>query len=768
MATKRHLAKTDENLDEIGVEIIATQPVTQVDDSIVFAKNVQELFFEQRNLKLNNAVQNVVGNDLNILNVNHFKKTTTSKIVTLNVLNIENGKTFTLFVENNYFGFSGQVAGMTTDIIIEKVSGSYNKNYGIMIADGVKSVNNLITEWNKYNAGCQIALISGNGAQIPTANIVMNSQIELDIPDIKSVGNFDTNIDSSKSFYIEFSVINNEIYGVKKGVSDRGLLSTSAGDTHSLALKADGRVYAWGFNGNGRLGDGTTTFQSVPTLVINESDFIAISAGTSHSLALKADGKVYAWGFNGSGRLGDNSITNRLSPVLVVEQSDFVTIAAGGSHSLALKADGRVYAWGNNARNQLGARPTQGADSFAFPQLVYDRSEFVSKQLIPNGDFASGDFTGFGVANAASSALWVVSTAVAHTGIYSAYITRSPTGSPPPWTYSSDLVGTGGSRTSHFWFDHNVTSDAYAVAFIARVGGEISSSGLIRNDYLRVRASNDTTTNPVQGSAYTAGTTIDGFRVIQVNSFQEYTLDLSSAIGQTVRVCFSWVQDSTVTVNPPAMIDNIRVGTFAPSDNVNNFVAVSAGETHSLALKADGRVYAWGFNLRGQLGNNTVADRLSPTQVVNESDFVAVAAGGSHSLALKADGRVFAWGDNTFGQLGDNSIASKAFPAIVVGQSDFVAIAAGADYSLALKADGRVYAWGRNVDGQLGDNTVTSKSSPVLVVGQSDFVTIAAGGSHSLALKADGRVYAWGAGTSGQLGDGTTASKLSPVQVVRS
>jgi alpha-tubulin suppressor-like RCC1 family protein len=494
-------------------------------------------------------------------------------------------------------------------------------------------------------------------------------------------------------------------------VGQSDFVAISAGSTHSLALKADGRVYAWGFNGDGRLGDGTTDVKISPVLVVGESDFVAVAAGLNHSLALKADGRVYAWGFNGFGELGDDTTDPKSSPVLVVGESDFVAIAAGYNHSLALKADGRVYAWGNNSFGELGRSDFDDDITVdkSSPALVVGQSDFVAidaglnyslalkadgrvyawgrnnfgqlgdntvvskssatlvvgqsgfvaiaagdaysialkadgrvfawgnnnnrlgdgttanksspvslvhfdGQLIPNGDFASGNFTGFGVANGTARSRWVVSTAVAATGTYSAYITSNTGANPPPWTYDGE-----GSNRSHFWFDLNVTSDAYIVNFVARVQGELYNNNIV--DFLRVRASDNITTNPVGNSLYTAGTTIAIRDAGLTNIFNEYTLDLSSAIGQTVRVCFSWIQDTSVSVNPPAMVDNIRVGKLV---SIGDFVAIDAAKflnstqlPHSLALKADGRVFAWGNNANGELGDNTVISRLTPVQVVS-------------------------------------------------------------------------------------------------------------------------------------------------------
>jgi alpha-tubulin suppressor-like RCC1 family protein len=175
--------------------------------------------------------------------------------------------------------------------------------------------------------------------------------------------------------------------------------------------------------------------------------------------------------------------------------------------------------------------------------------------------------------------------------------------------------------------------------------------------------------------------------------------------------------------------------------------AVAAGAFHSLAVRNDGTVLAWGRNETGQLGDGTTSDRSTPVAVVGLTGIVAVAAGGtpegSHSLALRNDGTVFAWGDNSKGQLGDGTTTDRAAPVVVQFPSDFpdvlvefhvVALAPGALFSVTLGSDGRVRTWGDNSNGQLGDGTTTDRSTPVRVEGVGGVVAVAAGGSHGLAV----------------------------------
>lgn len=222
--------------------------------------------------------------------------------------------------------------------------------------------------------------------------------------------------------------------------------------------------------------------------------------------------------------------------------------------------------------------------------------------------------------------------------------------------------------------------------------------------------------------------------------------------------------------------------------HLTGIASVATGKgAHSLAVAEDGTVWAWGRNTYGQLGNASAADSGVPVQVHGPAgdgylgDIVAVAAGNCHSLALRRDGSVWAWGYNNYGQLGDNSTTSRSVPVQVAGSGGIgyltgvKGIAAGRDHTAALLTDGTVRTWGYNAGdvGRLGAGLTTIHSkTPVHVLGRggegylSGVKMIALGDGHSAALTDDGTVRTRGENDGGKLGDGSTSDSGFPVDVV--
>jgi alpha-tubulin suppressor-like RCC1 family protein/alpha-acetolactate decarboxylase len=219
------------------------------------------------------------------------------------------------------------------------------------------------------------------------------------------------------------------------------------------------------------------------------------------------------------------------------------------------------------------------------------------------------------------------------------------------------------------------------------------------------------------------------------------------------------------------------ITTPAKIQNLENITEISAGGYHNLALKEDKTVWAWGTNEKGQLAQVTsVTYNHIPTQVMGEldsgfGDIKSISAGYDHSLALKQDGTVWAWGSNELGKLGQTVDPQNPATTMIsvpvklkvkddndqdVDFDQVIAIAAGAFFSVALKDDGTVWGWGKNLG-----------STPVRIDGLNNIVQISAGNGFILALDAGGNVWGWGNNLNGQLGINSTTAWIDTPEKVK-
>lgn len=203
-----------------------------------------------------------------------------------------------------------------------------------------------------------------------------------------------------------------------------------------------------------------------------------------------------------------------------------------------------------------------------------------------------------------------------------------------------------------------------------------------------------------------------------------------------------------------------------------DWASVTVGLEHTCALKHSGRLYCWGRDDHGQLGDGGINhNQRTPSQVFGATtDWTMVNASARHTCALKSSGRLYCWGSNSYGQLGHGTPGTDEFAPVRVagGATNWSSVDAGGYHTCGLRADGRLYCWGRDVNGQLGDGGVNANQpTPVEVAGAAtDWTSVSAGDWHTCATNADRRLFCWGLDLVGALGDGAAASEQpAPVEV---
>jgi alpha-tubulin suppressor-like RCC1 family protein len=203
-------------------------------------------------------------------------------------------------------------------------------------------------------------------------------------------------------------------------------------------------------------------------------------------------------------------------------------------------------------------------------------------------------------------------------------------------------------------------------------------------------------------------------------------------------------------------------------------IQISAGAFHTCALDTDHHVWCWGQNNSGQLGVDTGgADSLVPIQVIGIPTAAMLVANLNQTCIAGTDGTAWCWGYNVTGQLGDNTTTNRTTPVQVLGVTDAVQIATGGFFSpgpggttCARDASGAVGCWGWNLYSQLGNGDTTDQHTRVPVTGIVDGDLLSTGLGHSCVRHASGELSCWGRNGNGQLGTGTTSTYTTPQTVL--
>ncbi len=344
-------------------------------------------------------------------------------------------------------------------------------------------------------------------------------------------------------------------------------LFVDGGYLHSMGLRVSaGTVYTWGRNKFGQLGDGTTVDKLTPTLVPGLSSVQSIDAGYEYNFAIKTNGELWTWGNNSQGQLGIGNTLQQNSPVQVTALSNVVDVSAGVGHSAAVTSDGRVHTWGYNFYGQLGNGTTTDSD---VPILVSGITDVV--------DVAVGLYHTLALKN--DGTVWA-------------------------WGYN----------------------------FYGQIGNGTTTASI---------------TTPVR-----VGSIGEVEKAISVEAGQYHSMALLST-GQVL----TWGYNGLGQLGDGTLVDRNTPGVVPGLAPV---VKITAGGYHSTALSDNGEVHGWGFNSVGQLGDGmNTTQQLTPVTATGVNDAVDIGAGTFHGIIHRGGGTDCCSGYNIYGQLGDGSTADK-------------------------------------------------------------------------------------------------------------
>lgn len=493
------------------------------------------------------------------------------------------------------------------------------------------------------------------------------------------------------------------------------VIAIAAGSSHSLALRRDGSLWAWGENQSGQLGAQGISKTNRPIPVGTNTHWRQVAAGDGYSLALRNDHTLWAWGDNLRGQLGLGDLARATEPQQVGREADWDSIATAGEFSAAIKQDGTLWGWGFGQLRE--------------PTRLAPTTDWVSVR--PGQNIAMIDGRG---------ALWRIRASA------DGDATQEP-GAPTSWLARV--------TESEGWSDARIGGSHFLAL---RKDGALWSWGSRRSAGL-----GDSGFEPVPVE------TVPGSRWRTIAAGDWYSLGIRDD-----GTLWSWGRNETGWIDSlaPGAFDehptNVTSG--------DNWIAVAAGGFHSLALRDDGELWTWGLGPgcatrpdwpalggdcgdSGRLGNPWIRSHAIPLALTGTNQWDATAAGGRLAFALAADGTLYGWG---YGFIGNGDYRPRNQPQLSNFTFPIKTIAAGNGHSLAIGADGTLWATGDNIWGQLGTNSPKEflfyQPLPdwTRVDQNASWVQVACGYTHSVALQADGSLWTWGSNQFGELGNGTT------------
>lgn len=575
----------------------------------------------------------------------------------------------------------------------------------------------------------------------------------------------------------------NKVY-LPTALDSNGWKSTDTGDNWQVAVRQTGTMWSWGENNStGRLGLGDTTKRSSPVQIGSATNWSFVTVGNNHGLALTTSNVLWGWGSNNAGQLGQNNTYSRSSPVQI---STSVSSVAGSSNSTAfIKTNGTLWTCGQNTNGELGIGLAGNQYSGSWRSSPVQVGALTTWSKVYSFDGAFGALT-------TGNAIWVWGiNSYGQLGQNNTVNRSSPVQVGALTTWSKlNSCGNGGAAIKN-----DGTLWVWGVNYSGKLGDSSTVNksspvqvGTDTNWASCVGGQNTTSALKTDGTFWTWGKMDNGY-----SGYGPTNMSASSPVQVGQNITWTKLKTGVTGKNIPAfgrpknpqlwMWGSGSFGKLGKNNTTSysspvqvgantNWAYISTGasvNSHTLATKTDGTLWAWGKNNAGQLGQGDTIARSSPTQVGALTTWRSVSVGQYFSVVEKVGpgtgNTLWAFGENYYGTLGDGTRSNRYSPVLVLNSYNSGTPSCGKFHTTA-SFNGRVNSWGRNNAGQLGDNTRNSRSQPVQTYGTPvDARWVVAANFATAAVTNSGKLYTWGDGGQGKLASNATASRSVPAQV---
>jgi len=532
--------------------------------------------------------------------------------------------------------------------------------------------------------------------------------------------------------------------------NDTNWVKVSSHDNRVLGTKKDGTLWYWGYN--------NYTYQ--PKKVGADNDWIeAMISLNGDCFAIKKDGTLWAWGNNkyndGSntmGRLGDSTLPElTYSPTKIGTDTNWSKIFSAPNAIFAIKKDGSLWGWGSNYANIL---LTGNKNVVKLPYKLTNTNDWVAISYTNTGcntvialkkngtvwgfgnnpDFINNNVTNF------------------------AFNEPIQIGSDSNWKDIQETLLI--KKDGTLWSINKIFcgSSIRSITFSNKIKGSdwvfvSSSMGYYSENFLGVKNN---------GLLYSFGWNKFGQLGIGISGDKYIPTRLGSGLWDFVSVGYGssiaiksdstlWAWGSDFGSKVPKLISSTK-----------DWRILKCGEGFAFGIKYDSTLWAFGTNIYGNLGDSTKSDKSIPIKIsklskvidISTSQFIGEVVQGkfiqrTHSIALTADGKLWAWGNNKMGQLGIGDTTERLSPVQIGSDNDWIKVSCNSDYSIAIKKDGTLWTWGRSL---IIKDSFSKK--PILLSSRKDWKNIYAGSVNALLISNGGALYTFGSNGSGNFGNG--------------